>query len=91
MLDKIKAFFSSLKSGFLYVVVPLATLAGYIYYLITSKEALQDKVDESDASKKLDETKLEQEKVDAQGNSSYDDYERIRNEYNKNNPGGKSS
>ena len=88
MLEKLKAFAETAKGWLLYVLTPLAFLAGIIYYLITSKEALQHKLDESNAEKNIDETKIEETQVDAQANNTVDDYDKLRDAYLKNNPSG---
>jgi hypothetical protein len=88
MLDKLKAFAETAKGWLLYVLTPLAFIAGFIYYLITSKEALQHKLDESNAEKNIDESKIQEGEIDEKANEATDSYDAIRKQYLKDNPSG---
>lgn len=81
MLEKIKSYLSTIKSGILYVIGPVLAIVGYILYLTRKNTALQDQINQSKAASQLAtviEKKVEDEK---QSNVDVIDYESIRNKF----------
>lgn len=54
MLNKIKDIGEAAKNALLYIVTPVVFLCGYLYYLLSSKKTLEDKLAAQDSHKELD-------------------------------------
>lgn len=86
MLEKLKNFAESVKSVVLYIITPVAFIAGYIWYLLSKNESLEQKLQEKEGEEKLNELKGEQTKVDESAATLLDKYEKLRSSYVSGNP-----
>lgn len=73
--------FDKIKQTVIWIVTPLAFIAGYIYYLLTSRTALQHKLDQATSEKDLIKDSVEKEKADEKAKQSTADYQSLRDEY----------
>lgn len=84
MLDKLKQLGEAGKGFLLYILTPLAFIAGLIFFLITKNRDLEDEVMAKDGDIKLKGLQDEQKAVDSSANNDVDTYERLRDAYNAN-------
>lgn len=81
MLDKLKRLIEVIKSGFWYVVGPLAFIGGSIWYLFSRNQDLKDQLMESKAEKELAKVLAKKVEIDNEANKSTDDYKHLRDKY----------
>lgn len=81
MLEKIKAFGEAAKEVVLYILTPLAFIAGYIFYLVKKSRGLEDRLKEAEGEKKLGELHQKQTDIDSNANNFDAEYERLRKDY----------
>lgn len=81
MLEKIKAFAESVKSVLLYILGPIAFVAGIIYYYVTKTHTLEDELKAKDGQEKLNELKGEQKSTDSAAVESNESYTAVRDRY----------
>lgn len=89
MLEKLKSLGEAAKNVVLFILTPIAFIAGIIFYLWSGKTELTQKLKESEAEKDLKESLGEKLQIDKQANASYDDYERARKQYDESGGGDK--
>lgn len=54
VLQKLKDLGEAAKGALLYIIAPIVFVCGYIYYLVSSKKTLEDKLAAQDSHKELD-------------------------------------
>lgn len=81
MIEKIKAGYAAVRDFLIYLVTPLAFLAGFIYYMFAKQRGLEDKIADltRDEKQKEFQEKVKEDEKDVQATGS--DYERLRAEY----------
>lgn len=78
MFEKIKAFAGSVKDVVLYILTPLAFIAGYIFFLIQKNHRLEDEVRAKDGETKLGGIRGEKKQIDAAAADLVSEYEKLR-------------
>lgn len=81
MLEKIKALGVSARGILLYLIIPLVSVGGYIYYLLTQLSKLKSEIEVNKAEKqlantldKVEETKHESEITENEYNNTFNQY-----------------
>jgi hypothetical protein len=74
------------KKAFLYIVAPIAFVAGYIYFLLTQNTSLKRKLGQAESEKALERTKAEVKEADEKANRSMSDYINAKREYDAGGP-----
>jgi hypothetical protein len=80
-MDRIKAAYAAVRDFLIYVLTPLAFVAGYIFYLLQQKHGLEDKIGDltRDQRQKDFEGKVREDEKDVEKSTS--DYARVRDQY----------
>ena len=78
-----KEFWERIKGYFIFIVTPLSFLLGFTYYLLTKNQALRNKLEQSEAEKKINELEVKKGAIDEKANNAVSDYESARDEYYK--------
>lgn len=86
MLAKLENLVNSAKGFLIWIVTPLAFVAGFIFYLLNSNSELKAKVGQSKEEVKLNELKTEETAVDKEADSSLSAYDSVRDAYLKKHP-----
>jgi len=83
MIEKAKAAYAAVRDFLIYLVTPLAFLAGFIYYMFAKQRGLEDKISDltRDQRQKNFEGKVIEDEIEVEKATS--DYARLRDEYLK--------
>jgi hypothetical protein len=74
--EKVKAFL-------IYIATPFAFVLGFTYYLLTKNQELKNKLNQSEAEKKINELETRKEAIDEKASDAVSNYESARDEYYK--------
>lgn len=83
MIEKIRAFGESCKVILSYVLMPLAFIAGAIYYLITRNTQLREKIERNEVQNKIEEEKKDANVAIEKATETESDYAAIRAAWRK--------
>ena len=64
MMDKIKAFWGSVKDVLMYIIAPIAFCVGYIFYLTAKNDELKDELETAHFTTKDEELAHEETSID---------------------------
>lgn len=78
MLTKIKAFWSYVHDILLNILIPLAMVGGYIYYILTENKDLKTQLQATKGQEKLNELQGEQKTDDTTATDAVDAFEALR-------------
>ena len=81
MLEKLKALGESVKQLFLYLIVPLAFVAGYIYHLISKNKDLEGQVQSAKDSEVTKEKINEANQAQKESDNAVDAYRAAFQQY----------
>lgn len=71
----------NIKDAFLYVVAPLAFIAGYIYYLLGRNEALERRVEQAERDQRIKDLVREAREFENEAKKAIDSYESTKRAY----------
>lgn len=81
MMEKVKAFWGSVKDVVIYILSPIAALVIYILYLKGENHKLQDQVESAHFDTKEEELKNEEKQADQAGSDAVHHYEQLLEQY----------
>ena len=83
MIDKLKAFYESIKGILIYVLTPIAFILGIIYYLVTKNSSLKNQLQTLKTEGEIDEEKRNVSEAKVEADNADIDYKSIRDAYLK--------